>query len=162
MSTRPAAPLRDPLVDPKTGMVTGIRWPTYLRDMRTDLDAAPTALIPPVQLTNQGAAISTTAFPTESLAAGIYRVTVYQRITTAAGVSSSLQTTISWTDGAIACSVSGAALTGNTTATIGSFTALMHIDGATPISYTTAYASDLPGVMRYRLDLVLELIAEDA
>ena len=65
----------------------------------------------PVSLTAQGASIGVTAIPTSSLASGLYRVSYYCRITTAAGVSSSLIVTFSFTDGGVACSFASAALT---------------------------------------------------
>lgn len=132
---------------------------TYMRDVRADLDASP-ASFEPVSLTGQNASIGTTAIPTDGdLSAGLYRVTVYQRVTTIAVTSSSLTTAISWTDGAVACAFSGTALTGNTTATVGSFSFLLRTDAASPISYATTYASNGAGEMRYRLSIVLERIA---
>lgn len=133
---------------------------TWFRNIRQALDLTPTQ-IERVTLEAQAASIGTTPIPTDTLAAGLYRVTVSQRITVAAGVSSSLQTTISWTDGGVAQSFSGTALTANTTATTGSFTLLMHIDATTPISYATTYASNAAGAMEYRLDLVLEQVSLD-
>lgn len=133
---------------------------TFIRGLVTAVDAAP-AGFEPVQLTGQSASIGTTAIPTDGdLSAGLYRVTVYQRITTADSVSSSVQTTISWTDGTVACSFSGTALTGNTTATVGSFTFMMRVDAASPISYATTVALG-SGNGRYRLDIMLERMAAE-
>jgi hypothetical protein len=118
---------------------------------------APT-VYPSVTLTAQSASIGTTPIPLPSLATGTYRVTTYARITTADAVSSSLTITITWTDGAIACSLSGAAMTGNTTSTVQSNTALVQIDAATPISYSVTYASNTPAAMKYKLIVLVEAV----
>jgi hypothetical protein len=157
-----AAPVRDPLVElrgQEAGKVTGIAWLTWLRQLRADIDAAP-ASFTPVQEEGQNASIGTTAMPSDGdLSEGLYRVTVYQRITTVASVNSSLATTISWTDGGVSCTFTGTALTGNTTDTVGSFTFMLRSDAASPISYSTTYASNAAGEMRYSLFIVLERLA---
>lgn len=156
---RPAAPFREPLVELRgehAGKVTGNPWLAWFRDLRADVDASP-ATFTPVVLEEQNASIGTTAIPTDGdLSEGFYRVTVYQRITTVAVTSSSLATTISWTDGGVSCSFTGAALTGNTTATVGSFTFMMRSDAAAPISYATTYASNGAGQMEYLTGITLE------
>ena len=121
------------------------------------VSSAPRSLSP-VRLTNQSASITTTPIPTASLAAGLYRVSYYAAITTADAVSSSLTVTVSWTESALTKSLSGAPMTGNTTTTVQSSTALIEIDGS-PISYSTTYVSNTPGQMKYRLSLVIESIA---
>jgi hypothetical protein len=50
-------------------------------------------------------------------------------------------------------------LTGNTTDTVGSFTFMLRSDAASPISYSTTYASNAAGEMRYSLFIVLERLA---
>lgn len=132
----------------------------FMRNLRTQVEAAP-AGFEAVSLTGQSASIGTTAIPTDGdLSAGVYRVTVYQRITTVDAVSSSVTTTLSWTDGSVACSFSGTALTGNTTATVGSFTFTMRIDAASPISYATTVALG-SGDGRYRLNIQLERLSAE-
>lgn len=150
-------PAHDPIVTPKTGIATKplIDWVTALTG---DVDAAPSRLRS-VTVTGQSAAIGTTAIPTGALAAGLYRVSWYARITTAASVSSSLTITIGWTESGNVLSKPGTALTGNTTGTLESGgLPLIRIDASTPVTYATAYASTGGTAMQYRLDVVLEQI----
>lgn len=152
-----SAPLNanEPMVDEKRHPTkTFLQWVTSFT-ARVDTSPSRTKT---VDLAAQGAAIGTTAIGSPS-ATGLYRVSVYQRITTVAGVSSSLTTTIAWTESGVACSQAGAALTGNLTTTTGSFTLLIRADAATPISYSTAYASNAAGVMKYRISITLESVS---
>ena len=111
-----------------------------------------------VSLTGQGAAISATPVPMPDLTAGLYRVSYYARITTAAVTSSSLTITIGWTDGAITMSQAGAAITGNTTATQQNGTFFFRNDANASITYTTTYASNGAGEMKYSLYVVVEAV----
>lgn len=113
---------------------------------------------PTVALTGQSASIGTTPIPLPSLATGLYRLTYYARITTADAVSSSLTVTLTWTDGGVSPSFSGAAMTGNTTTTAQSGSAMVQIDAASPISYSTTYASNTPAAMQYRLTILVEAV----
>lgn len=113
---------------------------------------------PSVALTGQHASILTTPMPLPSLATGLYRVSYYAAITTADGVSSSLTVTLTWTESTLSKSVSGTAITGNTTTTVQSGTALLVLDAASPISYSTVYASNTPATMQYRLTILLEAL----
>jgi hypothetical protein len=112
-----------------------------------------------VVLTGQAASIGTTPVPMTAIQPGLYRVSWYLRVTQAATTSSSIQVTLGWTDGAVNCSRSGAAETGNTTSTTQSGEAFIRIDGVTPINYSTTYASVGGTPMKYRLDLVVELVS---
>lgn len=134
------------------------KWRVWLRDLLVLIQSIP-AVVTTVALTTQSASIGTTAIPTASLAGGLYRVSWYAAITTAAAVNSSLTVTVSWTDGGIAKSLSGAAITGNTTSTVQSQPPLpIHIDANSPVSYSTVYASNVAGTMVYALDVVLEAV----
>lgn len=158
---RPSLKPDEPLINTEQGRFGTPSTPflIYMRDQRAALEAAP-AGFDPVALTGQGAAIATTSIPTDGdLSAGLYRVTWYARITTAAGVSSSLTVSFGWTDGAISQTHSGAAITGNTTTTFQSGTLLLRTDAASPITYATTYASNAAGVMRYSLYITLERLA---
>ena len=106
-----------------------------------------------VSLTDKSASLSATTISVLSLAPGVYRVSAAARITTA--TSSSLTLTVSWTQ-AVACTVSGAALTGNTTATTGSLVAIVRADEASALKYSTTYASSGGTAMVYRLDVCVE------
>lgn len=138
-----------------------LRW---FNDLRTSVDAA-AATVPDgkVQLTNQTASIGTTAFPTASLAAGLYALQWYLQVTTPAGVSSSAQVTVSWTSNANTPTKVGATNNGNTATTYESNgVALIHIDAASPVSYAIAYASNPAGAMVYEFNAVLMLVSADA
>lgn len=160
MATLQRVPSGEPLLYPD-GTVTR-RWLQWFGIHTDRINAGPDRLVFK-QLTAQGAAIAATSFVTPSLSPGVYRVSYYARITRAASTSSSLTVTVGHTDGAIAITQAGAAMTGNTTATVQSGTAVVRIDSATPITFATAYSSSGATTMQYRLDLVLETVAvEDA
>lgn len=161
-------PLQDPIArprragfenrpDPLEGQVTD-SWQQVFTALSTTVSQQPT-LITKVSLTGQGAAIAATDLSGGSQSTGLFRITYYARITTAAGVSSSLTVTIGWTETGSALTLSGTAMTGNTTTTTQSGTVMVYADSATPITYATAYASNAAGVMRYRLSVILENIA---
>ena len=111
-----------------------------------------------VELSAQGAAITTTAIPTPVLSGGLYRVTYFLRITRAGTVSSSATVTIGATDNSVAYTFAFAALTGNTTATVQTGTMLLRVDAATSVSYAIAYASAGATSMQFSLDVELEAI----
>ena len=108
-----------------------------------------------VEKTTQAASISATAVDLPSIAPGVYRLSAASRITRAATTSSSLTLTFGWTQ-AVACTVSSAAITGNTTATTGSLVAIVRADEATNVTYATTYASSGGTSMQYRLDVCVE------
>jgi len=153
----PSPPYYTPLLQGGTDLISDV-WYNFLDQQRRTLDTSSQALATVSTSTTQNAAIATTPLLTTT-AAGLYRVTWYLRITQAAGVSSSVTVTIAWTESAVALSYSGAAVTGNTTTTTQSDTKLIRADGATPITYATAYASNPASVMTYRLDLIVERVA---
>ena len=146
------------MVNPdRTPSKTFLDWvtATLLQPLQTSSQRVTT----PVSLTTQAASISTTPIPSQTLAAGIYRVSVFAAITQAATVSSSLTVTITFTHNGLSKSLSGVALTGNTTTTVQSNTFLIHIDGSSPVSYATTYASAGATPMQYALDVILERVA---
>jgi len=135
------------------------RWLTYFRGFRDAIDVATQRPAPSVSLTGQTAAISTTAIPSGSLSAGLYRVGAVTRVTTPDGVSSSVTVTISWTRNAVAVSQALSANASDATGVVVSeAVALIHIDGATPVSYAAAYVSNTAAKMTYELDVSLERI----
>lgn len=108
-------------------------------------------------VSGQTAAIATTAISTQSLSAGLYRVSYSLRISQAAGTSSSATLTLSWTNGAsVSCSQSFAAVTGNTTSTQQNGVVVIDIAAASSVSYAVAYASVGVPSMSYALDVRLE------
>jgi hypothetical protein len=141
--------------DPLEGTMSDA-WVDYISKLVQTVQASATRISIAARV-DQSAAIS----PTDiggALKAGLYRITYYARITTPASVSSSLTVSFIWTDGGVSPSVSGAAMTGNTDTTIQTGTYTVRVDSASPINYSTAYASNLAGEMKYRLDVFLEVI----
>ena len=132
-------------------------WVAWLSDMVDRLDASPVR-VANVSLTAKTASISATAFDRASKDAGMYRVGYFARITTAATTSSSLTVTISGTNGGVAVSFAGAALTGNTTATVQSGNIYIQADAATDVKYATTYASSGGTAMVYSLWVTLERV----
>jgi len=135
-------------------------WTKYFTTQSTDISASPSR-VATVELSGQHASIATTSISGDLLS-GLYRVTYYARITTPAttgAATSSLTMTFAWTDGGVSPTISGSAMTGNTTTTVQSGTILVRIDQGSPITYATTYASDTAGQMQYQLDIVLEDVA---
>jgi len=149
----PPIPLRDDPLDDKKKLSP--IWEKWFRTLREWVnETAPR--VGSVAVTGQAAAIGSTDIAASTLRAGTYRISYYARITQAATTSSSLTVTIGWTDRGVACAYSGAAVTGNTTATTQSGSFIVVVDGGTAITYQTAYASVGGQVMTYALDIRVE------
>lgn len=143
------------LIDKATGLMSDV-WVRWFQTVIAAVNASGQQISAP-SLTAQSSAITVTAFPIRPVAAGRYRVTLYARITTPASVSSSLDVTIGWTDGGVACSQDFGAITGNTTVTTASETFTFRADQGSQVTYATAYVSS-GTPMAYALDLVLEAL----
>lgn len=156
-------PLTTPIIDrDKAGKLTGLmtlQFSNWLRAAVLTPITQSSRTLTTVSLTDQHASIGATAINTTTLSAGLYRAWWYARVTTAAGVSSSLTVTLGWTESSIALTYAGVAMTGNTTATTQSDGGVVRIDGATNVTYATTYASNAAGAMQYRLDVVLEALS---
>lgn len=131
-------------------------WDRWLQSVVRQLDASAYG-VGSVSESAQTAAIATTAIPIQTVSDGLYRVSYSARITTAASVSSSLTVTIGWTCNTVSCSQSGAAITGNTTATQQNASFVIQCDASSEITYATAYSSTIAG-MTYALDVVAEVM----
>ena len=153
MSVAAPFPARDRMTT-QAGLVA-LSWLNWFTSLQTDVGNAP-ARLKSVTLTAQGASIGATAIPVGSLASGLYRVSYLARITTPATTSSSLTVTLGFTNGGVACSLSGAAMTGNTTSTVQTGSHMVAIDRASPVTYATTYASVGATPMAYSLWVVLE------
>jgi len=151
--------------DLQTGLVSSA-WFEYFLQMQDRAENSPHAVAKVFDtLTDQSAAIAATSQTistptglTTKLSKGLYRVSTYVRITQAASTSSSLTVTLGWTDGTVACTSSGSAVTGNTTATTGSQSVMIRSDADGSVTYATAYSSSGATAMQYRLDVVLEQV----
>ena len=128
------------------------RWEQYLRSL---LDVPEWLGV--AEVVDQAAAIASTPIVVVGrLAAGIYRISYYARITRAAGISSSLTVRFNWTDGSVAQFELGAAMIGNTTATVQQNRLMVRVDRDTSITYETGYASVGVPTMQYSLRIALE------
>lgn len=155
----PPFPSREQPLDAGTGLFQP-RLLTWFRDLRQQVDLNP-ARITRVSRATQSASISTTAIPSETLVDGLYQVLTFTRVVRAATTSSSLRVDMSGTDNSVSYTQQGTAITGNTTATTGRDLFFLRISGASPISYSTTYASVGGTTMAYDLEIVLMLIAAD-
>lgn len=110
-------------------------------------------------LTVQAASIAATPVPMPELTDGLYRVSLYARITRAGSVSCSLIVTIGWTDGGIACTKATTALTTNATSATVTATYLLRVDANAPITYATTYVDGGGATaFQYSLDVVVEAL----
>lgn len=156
MSNHPF-PYREALVG-ENGMVSD-RWRIYFRDLDLAQAASQTVVVSPVSLVGQVASIVATPIPTGALAQGLYEVKTFMRITTPGGVTSDLTVRIGFTNGGVACSIPGALLASNTTASVQSNSWPIVIDASSPITYSTVRNSNPAGDMVYTLTVSLTQIA---
>lgn len=146
--------------DPLARLVGAVKmqraWYEYFLGVMTRTEQSAPVLVTNT-VTAQSAAIAPTDLPLGTTAGGLYRVSTYARITVPASVNSSLTVTIGFTDGAVACTFSGAALITNTTASVQSNTFNLRADPASPITFSVAYVS-VGTAMQYALSITVELI----
>jgi hypothetical protein len=149
-------PLQTPLVEnPRTGMITRA-WFNWLLSIITRVQASASSVpSASVELTGQTASIGVTAL-IPSAHAGLYRVSWRFRVTTAAGVASSLTVSVHSTDGGIVCQQDSAAYTGNLTTRPQSGSVIVQVDAGSALSYSTTYVSNPAAAMVYDLALYLE------
>ena len=152
--------LKHPLATRLPTLIMGYEWLRWISTLTSVVDASPSRKVHR-RLSGQVAAIGATALAIGSVGAGIWRVSYFARITTPAGVSSSLTVSFGYQTGGVTQSDSGAAIVGNTTATHQFGTLVIRVDADTPISYSTAYASNPAGAMAYSLDVTAEALALD-
>ena len=137
--------------------VMGSAWMRWFQaSVFNVLSSTPTVFSARVGLVAQNASIGTTNIPLPAISAGQYIVSYYARITTPAGVSSSLTVNLGWTESSIPLLFSGAAMTGNTITTVQSGSQMIIADGNTPITYSTTYASNAANAMQYRLTVIVQ------
>lgn len=141
----------------KTGRITTYfaqKW----RDITSRIESSAFAAAGQiVQYSAQAAAIVTAAL-VASTSSPLYRVSYDVRISQAAGVSSSVTVTIGFTQGGVAQTYVGAALTGNTTTSKQTDSFLIRPDAGTVITIAVAYASVGAPVANYEADFVAEAI----
>lgn len=155
----PPIPYRDSLTieqPPNPGWVSRV-WQTWFRTLIDGVNAC-AAVVASVTLTAQSASISTTDALPDTGASGLFRVSWFLRVTQAATTSSSVAVTVGWTDGSVALTSSGAALTGNTTSTFQTGSLVVRADAATALTYSTTYSSTGATAMQYGLSLTVERV----
>lgn len=154
----PVPPPGGPLVQPTTGAASRywVQWWTDLRQMATD---SPRVVVSPVSLTGQGSSITTTNLSPGQVAAGLYRLSYYARVTGAASIGSRLDTTLGWTDHGQALTVFGPGLATNDVTLQEGVTLMVYLDALTPVTYSTIYASTGAVSMVYELYVTLESLA---
>lgn len=149
-----APPMQTPLSEAinRDQMITKV-WANWLRALVNRAQVAAYAVIT-VALTGQSASIGLTSLVPS--ASGLYRVSYRFRVTTAAGVTSSLQVSVATTEGGVTCTQSSAAYTGNATGAPQSGSFIVRADAATPLQYSSTYASNPVAAMIYALDWFVE------
>lgn len=141
------APIRDVVLSQQR---LGSTWVQWITELYTAVKAM-VRNIASVSIEDHAASISATALPTPTIPQGLYQVSYAARITQAATTSSALTVTIDWVDGGVACSQSGAAMTGNATSTQQSGFLLIQADSESVVRYSTTYASTGAQPMLYQL-----------
>ena len=132
-------------------------WERWFGAVGMDVADSP-ARVSATDLSGQAASIAPTALPIGSISHGVYRISYYARITTPATTSSSLTVAIDWPDSSVSCTFTGAAITGNTTATFQQDIVTMDVDANGPIQYSTTYASVGATPMAYKLVITCEKV----
>jgi len=157
MPTQPESPpYYTPILQNGQDLVS-VPWLRYFEQQGQEVASASRSQAS-TSLSTQGAAIGATPILVTS-STGLYRVTIYLRITRAASVSSSATVSIGWTDTGVAVTYTLPAVTGNTTTSFISETVMVRADGATGITYAVAYASVGGTSMQYSLDVVVEALS---
>lgn len=134
-------------------------WILWLQDaLLPRVQASPQVLSTVKVLTGQGASIAATALPLGLLQAGIYRISVYGRVTRAAGTSSSLTLTIGFTEGGVPVTISGAANVSNSVNSAQGLVFQVAIDRSTAITYATTYVSVGAPTMQYEIQVLAERV----
>lgn len=141
-------------------LVTG-DWADWLLAEQESLNLAPERK-DHVRLEGQTAAVATTPF-TLDLDPGVWRILYQVRVTRVAGTSSSFQVTVTWTQGGVVQTFTGALQNGNLLTTREGTDFVIRTDTDTPVSYAVAYASVGAPTMQFEADFIAELIVlEDA
>lgn len=143
--------------DPNEGRMP-LSWIQYFTSLVLASSLSPQRLVTET-LTQQDASIGATSLNIGTTASGLFLVTARARISRAATTSSSLAVSIGWTEAGLSpTSAPFSAITGNTTTSTASGSVLVLIDAASPITYTTTYASVGATTMQYTVTFVVQQI----
>ena len=113
---------------------------------------------PPVEIENQNASIAATSIPLGSVPTGLYRVSIYTRITSPDGVSSSVTPFINFPDEGVSCTLTGTAMTSDAINLPQSQDFLIAVDSPGPIQYGVTYASNTPGAAIFKMTVTVERV----
>lgn len=147
--------IRNGRKDGRAGLITQ-RWVEFFTSLGQAVQTTNSNTVT-VTRTDQSASIGATDL-SSGLAAGLYTVTYYARVVRAATTSSSLEVTIDWTDRGTAMAITGAAITGNTITSVQTAMLLIRSDTASPMRYSTTYASVGGTTMQYDLVIVFATV----
>lgn len=146
----------------KSNDLTGymsVPWSDWAESIDVALNAS-AAVFGQTALTGSSVSIGTTPITTKPLTSGLYRVSYYLIETQADNVGSKVTVNISWTDGGVTRTLSGADLTANNISAAQTGTLLVQSDASAPITYSTTYATTGGAPpMKYSLKVVLEQVA---
>lgn len=136
-------------------------WLRWIRTLVATINGTTQRIGSVVSVTDQSVAIPLTVFAVAEpgLTRGMYRVSMYSRITQAAGMSSSLDLTVEWVDGGVTCSYTTPSEIGNLTDGVVTVNQLIHADAGSDIRYAVGYASAGVPSMEYSLAVVVEDVA---
>lgn len=152
------APARDEIVDGNLRSWTVTKyWHEWCAILVRALKTCD-AQVGRVASTSNAATIGASDIPLTRTTSGLYAIRYYVRVTRAATSSSSLTVVLAWTDGGVACQHTGAALTGNTTATNQSGTVVARLDAGTVPRYAVTYATSGATTALYAVDISVQEI----
>lgn len=147
-----STPINEPDPNPQSKwrpLFIASKWLTWFQDsVQFQVERASQLLLTKL-VKDQTASIASTPFTLGTISAGHYEVIFYARITTAAGVSGSVIPTIAWTENGVSCTHDFATLAQPSVTASEPFT--FYSDAASPISYSTTYASNPAATMVYRI-----------
>lgn len=129
-------------------------WLQYFAQQSQDISSSSRRLVLPI-LNDQNASIGATSLSGDQLPAGMYRVTWFVHITTPGAVSGTVIVTTAFTHDGASRSFVGDTVD-QAVNRVGSGSDSFLIDGGSPITYATTYASNAAGQMRYTLAVWLE------
>ena len=135
-----------------------LSWIQYFTALVLNTSLAPIRLVAET-LTDQDASIGATSLDIGTTSSGFFRVTARARISRAATTNSSLEVVIGWTESGLNPTYTIIpAITGNTTTSNDSGSVVVLIDSASPITYSTTYASTGATAMQYTVTFIVEQI----
>lgn len=152
-------PFFDRIADPK-GFVTQL-WTQWLENVLVPLvQSAPSQVGQYANETPLNAALATTILATVQ-GAGLYLFAAALQVVTAAGVSSNVQLTLTWTSNGVTQTENFTAIVNGTTASHGGYSFPIIVDANTPVTIATTYASNPASAMTYNLRASLSLAGEN-